>query len=52
MVPDESGNGNNGQLKDDVRVNENFKCGRGAEFKNGHIELDGKTFKGMFTSFC
>jgi len=45
-VPDESGNGNYGTMEGAVRVNENYKCGRGAEFKDGQISLRGETFKG------
>ena len=46
FVPDESGNGNSGRLEGGVRVNENYKCGRGAEFKDGKIKLNGKIFNG------
>ena len=50
FVPDESGQNNHGSLQEGVRVNENYKCGRGAEFKNGYIKIDGKNFKGKFIS--
>lgn len=48
FVPDESGLENHGSLQDAVRVIENFQCGRGAEFTNGHIKIDGKNFNGMY----
>ena len=46
VVPDVSGNDNNGRLQGEVQVNENYKCGRGIEFKNGQVTLNSKTFKG------
>ena len=47
VVPDASGNGNKGLMEGGVRVNENYKCGRGAEFTNGQIKLNGILFNGM-----
>lgn len=28
-------------------MNEDYKCGRGAELKDGYIEINGKNFKGI-----
>ena len=47
FIPDESRfRKNNGKLQDGVKVYENYKCGKGAKFTNGHIGISGKTFQG------
>ena len=39
---------NDGSIVDSVFVKENLQCGRGAEFSNGHIKIDGEKFKGNY----